>query len=166
MYNHRPAVYLAGPVAGVLVKKRGAADLAELEGWRQQAMDYFDTHGIFGLSPLRKISEFSGFATPPEDQLQKALCSQRGIYHRDFYDCTTVADLVLVNFLGTVTPSIGTIMEIAWAAHKRIPIVVVMEKEGNPHEHSMIREACPFRVETLEEGMKVAVAILAPSPKA
>jgi hypothetical protein len=65
--------------------------------------------------------------------------------------------------LGAETVSIGTVMEISWAWSFRNPIVLVMEKEGNIHEHAMIREACPFRVETLEEAIEVLAALFVQS---
>jgi nucleoside 2-deoxyribosyltransferase len=68
--------------------------------------------------------------------------------------------LVFINLLGTKKVSIGTVMEIAWADANRIPIVLVMEKEGNLHDHAMINECVGFRVSTIREGIEIAKAIL------
>jgi nucleoside 2-deoxyribosyltransferase len=70
-------------------------------------------------------------------------------------------DIMLANLLGAKKVSIGTIGEFFWADAYRKPVIAVMEKEGNPHEHAMIRELTGFRVETLEEGLAVAGAVLA-----
>jgi len=78
---------------------------------------------------------------------------------RDFNDCST-CDVLLVNLLGASKVSIGTVMEIAWAYQNRTPVVVVMEQEGNPHEHAMIREAIGFRVHTMGEAIAVVRTIL------
>jgi hypothetical protein len=51
-------------------------------------------------------------------------------------------------------------VEYGWLDMKRIPIITVMEKEGNPHEHAFIRELSGYRVETLEEGLYIARCIL------
>jgi hypothetical protein len=51
-------------------------------------------------------------------------------------------------------------MEIAWSWDNGIPVVVVIEREGNPHDHAMIQEAIGFRVETLDDGIQVVKAIL------
>ncbi|MGZ5095552.1 MAG: hypothetical protein ACXWCH_30925, partial [Burkholderiales bacterium] len=78
---------------------------------------------------------------------------------RDRFDATR-CDVLLVNLLGTTRVSIGTVMEIAWADAKRIPIVVAMEPQGNPHEHMMIAEAIGFRVPTLDEALHIVKAII------
>jgi nucleoside 2-deoxyribosyltransferase len=78
---------------------------------------------------------------------------------RDFFDCQT-CDIVMANLLETEIVSIGTVMEIAWAFALNKPLIVVMEKEGNLHEHSMIREATGFRVDTIDEAILIANAIL------
>jgi hypothetical protein len=65
-----------------------------------------------------------------------------------------------VNFLGATRVSIGTAIEFGWADSRKTPIICVMEPEGNPHDHPMIREAIGFRVATLKEALNVAIAIL------
>ena len=61
-----------------------------------------------------------------------------------------------MNFLDSGTRvSIGTVMEIAWAYERRIPIIVVM-KEDNIHVHAMVNDCITYRVDTLEEGMYLA----------
>ena len=97
--------------------------------------------------------------TQVQDQYEESVLScQRGIFARDSWD-TRRCDALLVNVLGADRVSIGTVMEIAWANAWNKPIVLVMEKEGNIHEHAMLREACPFRVETLQEGIDVLAAL-------
>ena len=51
-------------------------------------------------------------------------------------------------------------VEYGWSDVYRKPIITVIEREGNPHDHHFIRELTGFRVETLEEGLSVAKAIL------
>jgi len=85
--------------------------------------------------------------------------TSRGIMARDFNDVKQ-ADALLVNLLGAKKPSLGTIMELAWAFALQKPCVVVIEKNGNPHDnHPMIHEAISFRVDTLDEGVS-SVAVL------
>lgn len=150
-------VYLAGPITGLTYN--GTTE------WRQQAIDYLKNFGIQGLSPMRHKDYLLHETTIGDAYEDTVLSSQRGIYARDKFDCHR-ADAVLVNLLGAKRVSIGTVMEIAWAAANDTPVILVIEKEGNIHEHSMIREACPFRVETLDEALSVLVALLAPSHKA
>lgn len=149
-------VYTAGPITGLSYE--GCTD------WREYVADSLSTISdgrIECLSPMRSKSYLRG-PNPIGDSYEGTiLSSQKGITARDRYDCTR-SDLVFVNMLGAQRVSIGTVMEIAWADMNRIPIVLVMEKENNMHDHAMIREACPFRVTSLHEGMDVTNSILCP----
>lgn len=150
-------VYLAGPITGLSYK--GATD------WRDVASEMFSAisgERIECLSPLRGkdylMGETNLAALGYDNTL---LSSQRGITARDRFDCTR-ADGVLVNMVGADRASLGTVMEIAWADLCRKPIVLAMEREGNVHEHAMIREACPFRVDTLELAIATMCKVLCP----
>lgn len=145
-------VYLAGPISGL--------SYDESCNWRQQVIDRLPD-GIGGLSPMRAKSYLSTESSIGDQYPDWPLSTQRGIYARDIFDCHR-ADVVLVNLLGAEKVSIGTVMEIAWAANNNVPVVLVMEKEGNIHDHAMIREACPFRTDDLNEAIDLVSAILLP----
>lgn len=163
---NKPLVYLAGPITGLTY--------GNCTDWRQQAISSLADVGIDGLSPMRGkeyLKNRSVIADSYEKGVGSVLSGQRGIFARDRNDCMR-ADLVLVNMLGATRVSIGTVMEIAWADSNKTPIVLIME-EGDPrvdkyniHEHAMLREACPFRVTTLEDALDVTKIILLPSVKA
>jgi len=143
-------VYLAGPITGCTYD--------ECTDWRKDFADSMP-ESIDSYSPMR-FKKHLDTGTPIEDNYpQHVMCSQRGIMARDYFDCTR-ANLVVVNLLGATRISIGTVMEMAWAFTHKIPTVVIMEKEGNVHEHSMLREAMSFRVESLEAAKEVVKAIL------
>lgn len=152
-------VYLAGPISGL--GYIGATD------WRNHAVDYLAEHGIKGLSPMRAkeylkhVERDVGFSSTCEEYGHLSpLSGPRGIMTRDRFDATR-CDVLLVNLLGATKPSIGTIMEIAWADLCRTPIVVAIEADGsNPHEHAMVTEAIGFRCATLPEALDVVKAIL------
>jgi nucleoside 2-deoxyribosyltransferase len=154
-------VYLAGPITGLTFE--GCTD------WREYAVKELDKVGITGLSPMRAKDYLSSMSVIGDNYdgrkdinpLADILSGSRGITTRDRWD-TTRCDVILANFLGAEKVSIGTVMEIAWADSVRTPSIVVMEPEGNVHDHAMIRECIGFRVETLEEGLAVAKAILLP----
>lgn len=147
-------VYLAGPITGLSYD--GATD------WRNTIADkMLKHHSIVGLSPMRNKDYLLEVTSLGDTYDEKIMSSQRGITARDRFDCTR-ADAVLFNLLGAEQVSIGTVMEVAWADAHRIPAVLVMEKEGNPHEHAMLRECCPFRTDCLEEGLETIVRILKP----
>jgi hypothetical protein len=147
-------VYLAGPVTGLTYD--GAED------WRAFAAGKLFARGVHAISPLRgqeylrSIGEISptgeGYAT------MHPLSSPRAIASQNRFDATRCG-LMLVNFLGAQRVSIGTVMEIAWADLKRIPVVVAMEPEGNPHEHILINDAITHRTTTLEQAIDLAIVI-------
>lgn len=148
-------VYLAGPITGLSFG--GATD------WRRDAAIAIargSTGRVETLSPMRHKDYLAGVEKIADSYEGSVLSSQRGIFYRDRLDCTR-ADLVLVNMIGATRVSIGTVMEIAWANAREIPIVLVME-DGNLHEHSMLREACGFRVQTMAEAIDVTLRILMP----
>lgn len=145
-------IYLAGPIAGLNYK--------ESTDWRQNVIDSIDSK-IECLSPLRKKQYLKNCGTLDGTFDNWPLSTQRGIYARDRFDCHR-ADLVLVNLYGAKIISIGTCMEIAWAAQNNTPVVLVME-DGNLHEHPMILEACPFIVNNLNEAIGLVHALLVPA---
>ncbi|MGX1098896.1 nucleoside 2-deoxyribosyltransferase [Amorphus sp. MBR-141] len=149
--------YLAGPITGLSYE--GATD------WRSYASERLHKQSkgwIFPLSPLRAKDYLAGERSIADHYEQHVLSSQRGIYHRDLFDCRR-SDLVLANLIGAKRVSIGTVMEIAWAAGQGTPVVLAME-DGNPHEHSMLREAAGWRVSTLADAVDVACSVLCPGP--
>jgi nucleoside 2-deoxyribosyltransferase len=154
------SVYLAGPISGI--------DFEEGEGWRQQAINYLAECGIDAFSPLRKKDYLKGEGHLTGSYDDWPLSTQRGIYARDRFDCHRV-DVVIANLLdsgadesGKQRVSIGTVMEIAWAAQHNTPVVLIMEHD-NIHRHPMLLEACPFVVDNLQEALDLTDAILRPS---
>lgn len=152
-------VYLAGPISGVSYE--------DSVGWREYAVARFQPY-IAALSPLRAKKYLSGIKEIPTFfgadytglYSPTPLSTPQGIFCRDYNDCTR-ADAILVNLLGSTKVSIGTVMEIAWAHSARTPVIAVMEP-NNPHDHPMIRQAMPFIVPTVDEGIELVKAILLP----
>lgn len=146
-------IYLAGPISG--------QSFEESTDWRQWVMDGLDPR-VEGLSPLREKGYLKNLGDLTGSYEEWPLSTQRGIYARDRFDCHR-ADLVLVNLLGAKMVSIGTVMEIAWAAQNNTPVVLIMEPTGNIHNHPMLLEACPFIVHDLDEAVTLVHALLVPS---
>lgn len=153
-------VYLAGPISG---KSWG-----ESENWRdrfKQALKDTAPH-IHGYSPLREKSEILQKEQFIGDHYENTLFStQRAIMSRDYFDVQT-SHAVVANLTGATTVSIGTVMEMAWAYERRIPLIVISEfKDGkinNLHNHAMLREAAQWWVETEEEALEVVRALFTP----
>lgn len=154
--SHQYLIYLAGPISGLTYE--GATD------WREQAkrkLAKLSFGSIRTLNPMRHaefLKEVSSLEQTYEGDL---MTSQRGIFYRDKMD-TLRADMVIVNLLGAERVSIGTVMEIAMANVGQVPVLLVMEPEGNIHDHCMLREASAFRVGSLEEAYLRAAQILLP----
>ena len=146
-------VYLAGPITGLTY--------GDCTDWREYAQKTLGAVGITGVSPLRAKNylktcegELIG-----DEYFDKVLSCAKGITTRDRWDAMN-CDLLLVNLLGAEKVSIGTMIEYGWADAARNPIITVIEEDDNRHDHAMVRELTGFRVETLDEGLNVAKAIL------
>jgi nucleoside 2-deoxyribosyltransferase len=148
----KPLVYLSGPITGLTYK--------DGNDWRVLAHALLNGADTNVLSPLRGNSYL-----PQDSPLDKSsyeeypLSTGKGITTRDRFD-TMRCDVMLVNLLGAQRVSIGTMIELGWADAARVPIVLVMEKEGNPHDHAMVQQIVGYRVDTLEEGLWLVNALL------
>jgi nucleoside 2-deoxyribosyltransferase len=155
----RPSVYLAGPIKG--------CSYAGATSWREYVKILLEDVGIDAFSPLRAKQYLRGLDEVGNDLLKDSyaqfpLSTNKAILHRDRHDCMK-CDAVLMNLLGATNISIGTVMEVAWADAARVPVILVMEKDGsNPHEHGLMVEACGFRVDNLDEGIRMVGSILLP----
>ena len=81
--------------------------------------------------------------------------TKSAIIGRDRADCTG-ADLIFMNLLGANKVSIGTMVELAWADASRKPVIVCIEKDGNPHDSPHVRGLATYIVEDLDSGIAVA----------
>lgn len=143
-------VYLAGPITGCSYD--GSVN------WRETMIKNLKEFGINGLSPMRCKEYLLKEKSIADQYSQKVLSSAKGITTRDRWDVSR-CDLVLVNLLGAYKVSIGTCIEYGWADAFRKPIITVIE-ENNIHKHAMLLEVSGFVVNSLEEGMSVALALL------
>jgi hypothetical protein len=154
----RPSAYLAGPITGL------PWDL--ITGWRNYVKQEFALVDIDAFSPLRGKLYLANETSISDSYDNHVMSTQRGILARDHFDATH-RDLLFVNLLETERVSIGTVMEIAWAHEAGVPIVLALTERNangtkNPHDHSMIREACPLMVPTLKEAIEISKHMLLP----
>jgi nucleoside 2-deoxyribosyltransferase len=153
---NKPLVYLAGGIAGL--------SGTDATSWRHTAYLELKERGIETLDPMRAKALLSGQACISTDfhdyAHNGAFFTSRGIMTRDYNDVQR-CDALLVNLLGLVKPSLGTIMELAWAYAMQKPAVVAIEDAGNPHDgHPMIAAAINFRVPTLDEAINAVAVVL------
>ena len=149
------SVYLAGSIGGI--------SYGQATEWREQAAAELAKAGITAYSPMRAKAFLQGEQnlTWLMDHWQNPMATSKGIMARDFNDCTT-ADVVLFNLKGQTRGSLGTVMEIAWAFDRKIPVVMVAEPDNIHVAHPMLVEAINFRVDTLEQGLEIVKHILLP----
>jgi hypothetical protein len=145
-------LYCAGPITGI--------SYGESVDWREYVSKKLPKY-IKAISPMRGKKYLAGEKKVKDSYEEHPLSSQKGITCRDRMDVMR-CDMILVNFLGANKVSIGSVMEITWADAYRKPIVIVMEKD-NIHSHAMIREVSGFIVSTLDEAIKIVIAVLSPT---
>jgi nucleoside 2-deoxyribosyltransferase len=86
----------------------------------------------------------------------------QGIVTRDRFDVRS-CDVMLVNLLQAEIRrqvSIGTMVEIGWADAWRKPMVLVWNKERNPHRHLFLDGLCTYHTDKLEEGIYICRKLL------
>ena len=158
-------VYMAGPMAHVT---KQAAD-----SWRYYVAGRLDGIHEMPSGPFIEVLCFNPTRGEETDAAQKFSATATGatpwntvsgITGRDRHDLQT-ADIVFMNLLGAKRVSIGTTVELGWADAYRKPIVLVMEKSGNPHEHIFFQGLCTYRVDNLDSGIACAKYVLMPHVK-
>jgi nucleoside 2-deoxyribosyltransferase len=148
-----PTVYLAGAITGTSYE--------ETTNWRATVTQALAESNIICFSPMRGKQNLSNELIIKDNYAHDPLSSQQFIFARDSYDCAR-CDLIFANLLGATQVSIGTVLEIAWAWSYRKPIILVMENANNPHDHSVIRGACPLRATTLDDGIELVRQMVLP----
>lgn len=140
-------VYLCGPMTGETYD--------HATSWRIFIERALTCRGIGSIDPLRGKAFLEVEGVLGNTNGKHPLESAAGIVTRDHWDVSR-CDILLVNFLGAKIVSIGSCFEIAWAYERRIPIVIVMEEQGNVHDHCFI-DICSggFRVTSLRAAIEL-----------
>lgn len=146
----KPRIYLAGPITGLTFD--------EVYGWREKVQRILLPE-IESDNPLSGKQSLAGDALLTDGYTHDPLITDKAIFARDYFYIRR-ANLLFVNFLGAKHISQGTNYEIAWAYELRKPVLVVMEPQGNPHEHLFLREAAAFRTDNLPEACDMVRSIL------
>jgi nucleoside 2-deoxyribosyltransferase len=149
----QPSIYLAGPITGLT--------FGQSESWRDYVKGKLDgNYKVKCFSPLR-AQEFlkdHGIITPhPYDE--NPMTTGDAIMTRDFWDVQRT-DLTFANLLGAPRQSLGTVMELGFAYALRKPVILLMEKSGNVHDHAMVRKAGAFTTDNIDEGIELVKAML------
>lgn len=146
----KKTIFLAGPLTGVSYK-----DALE---WRKYVESKLPAD-IIAFSALRGKIYIANEHLLNDAYPEHLLSTPQGTVTRDRYDVSR-CDALFVNFLDTDKVSIGTIMEMAWADSKRIPVILAME-DGNIHDHAFVRQVAAFITRDLDEAIRTAVDVVA-----
>lgn len=150
--NNPPKVYLGGIISGLTFE--------EANLWREEAIKKLARYNIIGASPLRGKDHLKDTTVLHKKGFEgNVMSTQRGITTRDRWDVRT-SDVIIMNLLNAKTASIGCSMEVAWADMLGIPVILIIEKDGNPHEHAMLLQCVGYRVETVDQAIEVARKVL------
>jgi hypothetical protein len=126
--------------------------------WREEFARRLDPR-IVAYSPLRGKDYLAKIGFLEGSYEEFPLSTDQGLTTRDRYDCMG-ADLVVFYLLGAQRISIGTMVEMGWCDAARKPAVLVIEKSGNPHDYPMVRQIAQFRVDNLDDALKITEIIL------
>jgi hypothetical protein len=155
-------VYTAGPIAGTTY--------GESTDWREYVRERLAELDpkIRAASPMRGKEYLASIQAMPSSNFHLAnlgtkhpMSTPQAILARDRMDVMR-ADLLLVNFLGATKVSIGTCCEVAWADLLRTPVMLLMEDEGNVHDHPFITGNAGWRLNNIEQAIELIPMILIP----
>lgn len=144
-------VYLAGPINGTTFK--------ESTEWRNEIAKTLSLYNITPLSPMRGKKPYLKDETNIKDTYDEQMFSSKSCVNISDYHDVKSSEALLVNLLDAKKVSIGTVMEIAWAQEMRKPVVLVMEDEGNIHDHGMLTYNI-IRKNTLKDGVEMILRLL------
>jgi nucleoside 2-deoxyribosyltransferase len=145
----KKTLFLAGPLTGV--------SYSDALDWRKYVESKLPDD-VIAFSALRGKSHVAKERVLRDAYPEHLLSTPQGTITRDRYDVSR-CDALFVNFLNSDKVSIGTIMEMAWADARRIPIILVMEAR-NIHDHAFVRQVAGFITRDLDEAIQTAVDVV------
>ncbi len=149
-------VYLAGPITGLTYAEAR-------QTWRHEIVKHFASH-ILPYSPMRVVSALQpeqGLSDRKDASGVRGMLVNRAILGRDETDLRN-AHAMVANFLGAERASLGTVAEMGMAHVLRVPVILVMEKKGNIHEHPFVTSIAYERVDTLWDAAQIVNHLLTP----
>lgn len=148
-------IYLAGPISGL--------NYGECTDWRNDVKNSFNSSQFEVYSPMRgkEFLENTGPIDAVANQGNHPMRTDAAITTRDRNDVKK-ADVVIMNLLGAKIVSIGTMIEAGWADAFGVPVILVIENQGNLHEHAILKRIAGYRVDNLDDAIKIAKIMLLP----
>jgi len=148
----KPKLYLFGPITGLTYEG--------CSSWRHFVWSELPRYDC--IDPLRGCtisdSDAEMLATYEGNNWKKrTIASSRAITAQSRWDVQR-ADLLLGTLQGSTRVSIGSCFELAWARDARVPVICAMDTTY--HDHPMIKESVTHPVDTLEQAIEIAKALL------
>ena len=140
--------YLGGPMAGLTVE--------ECRRWRVAAAETLREAGFVILDPTKGLGLLKPGEKVRDAHNEEVTQSAHVVFKRDEFDVTR-CDIAIFNLLGATRTSIGSVMEIGLAYLCRKFVIVVMEPQGNVHDHAFVKGALSIRLETVDEAVEYAI---------
>ncbi len=145
-------VYLCGPITGLTYD--------QAVKYRSDVVIRFKDFNIEALSPMRGkdayVNKTEVFKSGGYTDVMK---NDKAIVNRDRNDVMN-CDLLFADLRGAAKASIGSMVEYGWADAFRKPIVTLMEKEGNPHEHAFVNQMSTYVTDDFDEAFALALYLL------
>jgi len=130
-------VYMCGPIAG-LTYEDAVARRSEIAGPLMEA-------GVRVLTPMRGKHRLTHLKGPlPSHGYKMPEASDRFIIHRDFWDVTKRADIIIADFRGFEDDaSIGSVFELAWAYAFHVYVIMLVNDKNHlgKYGHAFVKEA-------------------------
>lgn len=143
--TYKGSVYLSGPITGETYA-------SARYGWRELVARQLAL-GVKALSPMRHEGHLAEIKGSLEKHYPDHFFSgARVIVEKDRLDIKR-SDIVLVVLLGATRVSIGTVSEIGMAYEAGKTIILVMEDEGNIHDHPFVTQPAALRLNNLDDAI-------------
>lgn len=140
--------YLGGPIAGlsyaeaVARREEIAAPLREATGAR-----------IIPLSPMRGKKYLAHVKVLPTGGHRQPMSTDEALVARDFNDVRR-SHVFVADLLGAGKVSIGTCVEFGLCLAWRKFVVLIIDKDNNPHDHAFIRVTSSVIVHSREDAVR------------
>ena len=136
-------IYIAHKISG--------ASGDEVFDWFDKTRDDLEYLGYGVLSPMSNKGEFRNELKYRAEGYDDPVVQNHAIFERDRW-MVTQADMLLMDLTGTTQPSIGCMMELAWASMLGKHTIIVLPKD-NTHRHAFVLEAGDIIFETYPEAI-------------
>ena len=147
-------VYLSGPITGLTYAQARFT-------WRNEFAAMLNP-GITPLSPMRHeghLAEMGNVGIEPDNLPTHLFSHPKMIVTKDFLDideCT----IMVVNFLGAVKVSQGTLIEMGYAYARGKTLITIIEPQGNVHNSPFIGTISHVSVPTLKDAAVIVNSLL------